>query len=266
MSRKPRRRPPPSRKKKRGRGRPPEDVKRPVVFAEVDEADVMPPEVLYEAVDASLSVVNSERSVEGNKWLRYAAGLYYTTDLGGCSVADLVSQPMFEAVPLTTMEKWAVEDRWVDRRRELLARWQAQIEKKIGDRLVQYRVKNLQKMAKIRDYLFRRLTPADHDFRPKKKKEVIGGVPQAVCLECGATEAQHVDAFVGVSGDRAVRALTDLLKLELELSDKVMALTETRHPDAPTAAEKRSRPESLSRDEARRAALAVLAARREKGS
>lgn len=92
-----------------------------------------------------------------HRYLRYCAGMYYTTDLRGCTILQLSKHPMFKIVPIDTLGRWAGEDRWVDRRQINLEQWRKAIEHKIGSELVRARKTGLEKLQTIFDKLFKKL-------------------------------------------------------------------------------------------------------------
>jgi hypothetical protein len=69
------------------------------------------------------------------KSLRYAAGLHYTLESG----------PM----GLRTLQRWATEDEWSQRRQANLDRWRNILTQKVGDRLLQGRVQRMGQMERI---------------------------------------------------------------------------------------------------------------------
>lgn len=91
------------------------------------------------------------------RWLRWTAGMYYTTDLRGCTIDQLSKHPMFKVVGLRTLATWSTEDRWVERRQINLEQWRRAIENKIGSELVRARKTGLGKLNKIFDKIFAKI-------------------------------------------------------------------------------------------------------------
>jgi hypothetical protein len=228
---------------------------------------ILAPEVVY--VDVP------EGSDASRRFLQYTAGLQYTTDLNGISVAELNKDPLFQSIPLSTFEKWSVKDNWGPRRRELLDRWRIQIETKLGNKLIKGKIAIIEQMEKIQAHLFRRLIPLDHDWEPGDIVNLPGrrDTVVEVCAVCGMTRHQHFDPFLGVSGDKAVDALLKLVKVREEMAEAILQVTATPGYGAGAAAGHAmgtlggpvglEKPK-LSTDEVRSAALAILKQRRAK--
>lgn len=205
------------------------------------------------------------------EFLRYAAGLHYTTDLNGITLAQLCEHPMFKTVSLKTMERWSVKDGWGDRRREVMERWRVQIEARVGNKLIQTKIALVEQMEKIQNHLFKRLVPLDHDYDPGDWVHIgKSEMPIQVCKVCGATQMQHFDPFVGVSGDKAVDALLKLVKVREEMAEAILQVTATPGYGLghTTSAGAHGGPVGLERpkistEEARSAARAILQQRRQ---
>ncbi len=99
----------------------------------------------------------SENGEYSQRYLRYAAGLYFTTDIRCGTIDQLQRHPVFQEVPLSTLYQWASRDKWIARREDLLNRWREMIEKKIGESIVQKRVKDLEKLERLFDVGFEQL-------------------------------------------------------------------------------------------------------------
>lgn len=91
------------------------------------------------------------------RYLRYAAGMYYTTDLRGCTLEQLHRHPMFRVMSFHTIAKWAVEDRWTERRQINLEQWRRAIENKIGTELAQAYRTGLSKATRVFDMIFEKI-------------------------------------------------------------------------------------------------------------
>lgn len=88
---------------------------------------------------------------------RFAAGMYYTTDLQGVTIEQLNRHPMFRDVSFHTLRHWCVEDKWADRRKANLAKWQRAIESKIGTELLKARSKDLVELRGIYNRMITKL-------------------------------------------------------------------------------------------------------------
>lgn len=85
------------------------------------------------------------------QWLRHYAGVKYVTSLEDMTIRQLALDPEMSGVSLVTLERWCAEDRWVDKRMQYLTDARKNIEKKLGNRLVNERVKTLQKIDEVLD-------------------------------------------------------------------------------------------------------------------
>lgn len=88
------------------------------------------------------------------RWLRWAAGMYYTTDLRGCTIEQLAKHPMFKIVSIYTLAEWSQEDRWVDRRRVNLEQWRRAIENKIGSEVVRAQTEMVSRIRVLFDKVY----------------------------------------------------------------------------------------------------------------
>jgi len=82
-------------------------------------------------------------------YLRYAAGVYYTTDLHGCSLTDMTKHPIYGVIPYGTLEYWSKQDEWVKRREANREQWRKKIEAAVGNKLAQARVKQLESLERV---------------------------------------------------------------------------------------------------------------------
>ncbi len=99
-----------------------------------------------------------QQQVDNNQFLRFSAGLYYTTDLQGTTMAQMAKHPLFGTVSVDTLANWSTQDRWVDRRRQNLSNWRRTIENKIGSELVKLRTDQLAEMRTVFDKMMGKLT------------------------------------------------------------------------------------------------------------
>lgn len=140
--------------------------------------------------------------LESINWMRHSAATEYVTSLKGISIRELNKVPPFDQVAEITMSRWSVEDGWVERRQKYFLEVRSEIEARIAEKLIQTRVRQLEKMEDIADQLadeiiigaveakskeglvtaMVRLMEAQDGIREKLAKEVVpahlGGVQQ----------------------------------------------------------------------------------------
>lgn len=97
------------------------------------------------------TVVPPEESLDNNRYLRWSAGLYYTTDLRGVTFEQMSRHPFFGKVSMDTLARWSTQDRWVERRNQNLDNWRRAIENKIGSELVKSRTDQMVRMRELFD-------------------------------------------------------------------------------------------------------------------
>lgn len=174
-----------------------------------------------------------EPGTESWAYLRFAAQIHYTTDLQGTTVEKMHKHPMFSRVPLSTLQAWSKHDKWVMKRKEVLEKWRAQIERTVGERLVQARIQALERVTKIRDRLLKKL--------------------------------EEENSLMLLPADKAVNALVKLMQMEWDMSEVVLGtiLPKLQNaPGQPTDDGTIPHVPRLSPEEARDAAKAILASRR----
>ena len=222
------------------------------------------PEKLQKA--AGIEVQIPEPDKRTREFLRYVAGLQYTTSLNGISVRELCETGMFSSVPTQTMTKWAMADKWSDRRREILESWREQVEQRIGSKLVQQKMKLVEQFQDIQDTLLEKLLPKSHKYVEALEPIVMGNTVVEVCEVCGRTALQHLDPFLGVAGDKLVDVLLKLVKMREEMSEAILLVT-TRPgyglgnalgPQAGKNSTTGFEKPQLSQEEARAAAKAII--------
>ena len=104
------------------------------------------------------------------KSLRYAAGLHYTLESGPITLEAMCTLPQFANLGLRTLQRWAQEDEWSQRRQANLDRWRAVLTQKVGDRLLQGRLQRMGQMQRIYGHAMDML---DRDaLRPKSWEAV----------------------------------------------------------------------------------------------
>jgi len=110
------------------------------------------PGAMRVVTDEPSTIVDSDQ-----KYLRYAAGIYYTTDLRGCSLVDMTKHPIYGVVPLRTLERWCGLDDWTKRRAAVLEQWRKKIEAAVGSKLAQSRVHQLESLQRVYDKVLLKL-------------------------------------------------------------------------------------------------------------
>lgn len=90
-------------------------------------------------------------------YLRMMAGKDYATDMSQRSIAELQRTPLYEIVPLDTMQRWSAQDGWVEKRRVFFDGVRKKAEEKLGTALAQSELEQLKKDQQILDDAFNRL-------------------------------------------------------------------------------------------------------------
>jgi hypothetical protein len=79
------------------------------------------------------------------EYLRFSAGLAYTTDLNGVTVLELSERPPFKGITsFDLLQSWCYKDQWVARREALALEWRKAVESKMGQRQVQQALVDLE--------------------------------------------------------------------------------------------------------------------------
>jgi hypothetical protein len=94
---------------------------------------------------------------QGTHYPRFAAGMYYTTDLKGATIEQLHRHPMWNRFSIYTLHQWSREDQWVERRRANMERWQRAIEARIGTEVVKARMADLGEVREIYQKMIKKL-------------------------------------------------------------------------------------------------------------
>ncbi|RYF12704.1 MAG: hypothetical protein EOO40_00555, partial [Deltaproteobacteria bacterium] len=81
--------------------------------------------------------------------LRHLAQTLFITDPDGISTQDLSDMPEFVAVRHEMIRTWAVEDNWVQKRRDVMQRWRKRIADKMGERIAQQRLQSFEDAQKL---------------------------------------------------------------------------------------------------------------------
>ena len=171
---------------------------------------------------------------ESNAYLRYSAGIYYTTDMKGCTVEDLTRHPIYGVVPFRTLEGWCGKDKWVERRKAIQEDWRKKIEMAIGSQLARLRLAQLETLQRVYNKALEKL---EGDMVAAKTWEGVATVLVRIAEimdEFRGKVGSEIWANMGVGGTEHLQAGNSML----------------------------GRPK-LSQEEARAAALTILQHRRE---
>lgn len=161
--------------------------------------------------------------------LRYSAAVDYVTSVKDISIRELWTWPKYQHLALETLHRWSTEDNWWERRLKFMKEVQAEAEAKLHGGLVKARVQQMRRMEEIAqsmedDILGQRVSP--------KSKE---GMASAL-----------------------VRVLDSAEQLRDKISDQVQpSYVGQNQRDGGVTAE-------VSEEEARAAATAIMAQRRER--
>ena len=106
-----------------------------------------------------------KKAQQRNARLRLDAGLAYMTDPETGSIEQLSQDERFQLVSKRTLERWASEDRWTDRRAEWLDKWGKIAKERIGSALCRQRQDEFDQLIAIRNQALGLL--ADELTQPK---------------------------------------------------------------------------------------------------
>lgn len=126
-------------------------------------------------VTVDTSKVNPD-DVLGRDRLRLEAGMVYVTSLKAISVTELHSQPRFNGIPLQTLAKWANEDKWVQRRKEMFASLREGLEKRLRESLTDQVYTSVQSLRKLKGMAEDKLTAIGPNGKPMLKARSWEGV------------------------------------------------------------------------------------------
>jgi len=169
-------------------------------------------------------------------YLRALAGEKYITDMDQGSIADWQRTPLFQIIPLETMQRWSAQDGWVEKRRVFFDSIRKRAEAKLGTVLAQARFEQLKESRKVKDVAFNLIV--------KKGKKAV--------LEAKSMEGM-INAYTKLIQviDEQSEKLADMVLPEpaasLEGSDTMLPVVRPR----------------LSQEEAAAAALTIVRMRRE---
>lgn len=128
-------------------------------FGETVESPTLPSRVVLEPPKGGRPWATTVEAPESptKDYLRYSAGIFYTTDLGGCTLDDMLRHPIYRDVPRRTLEFWSQHDKWGERRKAVRADWQKIIEDRIGNELAKARAQQLEAMMRVYNVALRKL-------------------------------------------------------------------------------------------------------------
>ena len=137
------------------------------VIIDVSGGDESEPEESFEETE--------QRSLaRRNGRLRADAGLAYMSDPGCSSIEKLSQDPRFTSVSKRTLERWASEDGWVERKQAFLAKWTKAAREKIGSQIMQSRIAEMEQLLEMRDIGMSFVR--DPTVRPKSWEGAVRGV------------------------------------------------------------------------------------------
>lgn len=168
-----------------------------------------------------------------DKYLRYAAGIYYATDLNGCTVESLAKHPIYGTVGLKRLQAWCTEDEWVKRREANREQWRKRIEAAVGSKLAQARVRQLESLQRVYDRALAKLEQ----------------------------EAVRANTWEGVAGV-LIRIAEVMDDWRAKIAQEVWPNLSEQMAQQGSVANAMAKPK-LSREEARAAALLIIQKRRE---
>lgn len=90
-----------------------------------------------------------QKRIPDMAWLRHFAATLYVTSLDGLTINDLYTDPRFTGLKKETLQYWCHVDNWVDQRNVYFTKIREEIEKKVGDKLVQERIKTLHTVSSM---------------------------------------------------------------------------------------------------------------------
>lgn len=109
---------------------------------------VRPGDRRIRAGDKSL-VIDSIPDEKSLFYLRWAAGVYFSTSINGVTIRDISTHPVFSAASHDQIKKWAADDGWIEQRRSMLERIRTTIEARIGGEIVQYRLGQMKDLQEV---------------------------------------------------------------------------------------------------------------------
>lgn len=194
------RRPPP-----KGGSNPIQRIPQPATIERVQEVRLAP----RGCPPDSSEIVPPDETLDNNRYLRWATGLHYTTDMKGATLEYMSKHPFFGKVSLDTLIRWSSQDRWVERRALNLEKWRKAIENKIGSELVKARTEQLGKMRSLFDRLMTAVLEEGADaLKPKSLEGVVTAVVRLADLMDGWNEKIFHAVIPDMPSTSSISALT----------------------------------------------------------
>jgi len=97
--------------------------------------------------------------------LRAEAGLFYMTDQSAPTLEQMSQDARFSAVTKKTLERWSIDDKWVERRAEFFKKWTARAMDRMGTEICKLRQRDLGDLETIRTKALEWL--ADAEIQPR---------------------------------------------------------------------------------------------------
>lgn len=89
--------------------------------------------------------------------LRLQAGIYYSLENPDTSLSQMSQIWPFSAVSLRTLQAWAAEDCWVQKRKDAHKVWLDRVQKELGDAIVQNRRRQLETLEDMQTEVLKKL-------------------------------------------------------------------------------------------------------------
>ena len=107
--------------------------------------------------------------------LRVLAGIEYASNPECPSIEQLHRDSRFSGVSLRTLERWASEDKWTERRRESVDKWSEFARAQLGTAIARKRIEDLELLERLREDAVAMLTPGEGEpsLQPKSWDAVV---------------------------------------------------------------------------------------------
>jgi len=178
--------------------------------------------------------------IPGIQWLRHLTRMRYVTDQSGLSLRDMAGEPEFSGISRSTLERWSVEDHWVEKRQDFQASVAADIQAKVQDMIEEVRVRQLQDLDGVAQRLLAKLD-------------------ETVTLPDGTT----VPVVMPSSMEGVANALVRVVEASAKMREALAKEVQQVRPGGPGRANTMVTP-TLADDEARESAKLIMRMRREK--
>jgi hypothetical protein len=179
---------------------------------------------IADVIEKAVQMLPSSALIPDQKsraYLRWFAGLFYSSDLNAISIVQMSKHPLFQSVGYAQLSKWSSDDKWAEQREALFSRVQMQLQERVADEIVQKRVRELGELKRVSQKVLAKLLPEPHTFDPMVM--YVKDNPHKVCRVCGNPEPGCNDPFWGVTGDKLVMAMSKLMELMLTLEGVVLS-------------------------------------------